>query len=700
MYFNVFGEKVSKKRYQEMLNAAKNRRELIAAGLTSRRDLFKMGLLAAGGMLVTKSGLSARAGQQVQTNNPPSSGQNMSPGTNQNCVPGNQTASPPTRPFLHALPLLPLAQRVSSLTPTPTENPNTGAGEVRAAAFQAPMIDASRFPVVPGTLYNIHQRQFVTSQHPDLPMQTVWGFDDGTGTRSPGPTYQAFYGRPQLTRNINSLPSITEKNNTGFGMASVSTHLHNAHNPSESDGNPCDFYTSGHFCDQYYPNVLAGFNSDHEPNGDINESLGTLWYHDHRVDFTSQNTYKGLLGFYCLFNQFDTGNDETGFRLPDFPAHDIPLAFADKVYDPQSGQLVFDLFNLDGILGDKFLVNGVIQPFLNVEPRRYRFRLLDTGPSRFYEYFLTDLNNPNAQNPYWLIGTDGNLLPHPVQVQSVRIGPAERVDVIIDFRQFAGKTIYLENRLNQLSGQGPVAVDSQVAAQNSASTECSLVLNANQPAILPAGAGNLLLQFRVSGTAVKDESVDPATNPAFYQLPDTSAEPRIVRTFRFDRLNGQWSVNGQFMDCNTFRFAVRQNSTEQWLLTNLTGDWTHPIHIHLEEHQILSRNRAKPTLPADLGRKDVTQVHPNERVQLFFRFRDWLGKYPMHCHNVVHEDHAMMALWHVHHGHGSSGRGRCRGPGARGGARPPRGIGPLDVVGTGPQTYPGTTFSRYPSHYP
>jgi FtsP/CotA-like multicopper oxidase with cupredoxin domain len=647
MYFNVFGEKVSKARYREMVNAAKNRRELIAAGLTSRRDLLKMGLLSAGGMLVAKSGLSARAGQQVQTNNPPSSGQNTSPGTNQNCVPGNQTASPPTRPFVEALPIMPLAQTVSSLTPTPTENPNVAAGEVRAAAFQAPLIDASRFPVVPATLYNIHQRQFLKSQHPDLPQQTIWGFDDGTGTRSPGPTYQAFYGKPQLTRNTNSLPSITEKNNTGFGMASVSTHLHNAHNPSESDGNPCDFYTNGHFCDQYYPNVLAGFNSDHEPNGDINESLATLWYHDHRVDFTSQNTYKGLLGFYCLFNQFDTGNDDTGFRLPDFPAHDIPLAFADKIYDPESGQLVFDLFNLDGILGDKFLVNGVIQPFLNVEPRRYRFRLLDTGPSRFYEYFLTDLNNPGSQNPYWLIGTDGNLLPHPIQVQSVRIGPAERVDVIIDFRQFAGKTIYLENRLNQLSGQGPAAVDSQVAAQNSASTECSLVLNASQPAILPAGTGNLLLQFRVSGTAVKDDSVDPATNPTFYQLPNTTAEPRIVRTFKFDRLNGQWSVNGQFMDCTQFRFAVRQNSAEQWLLTNLTGDWTHPIHIHLEEHQILSRNRATPVVPADLGRKDVTQVHPNERVQLFFRFRDWLGKYPIHCHNVVHEDHAMMALWHV-----------------------------------------------------
>ncbi len=326
--------------------------------------------------------------------------------------------------------------------------------------------------------------------------------------------------------------------------------------------------------------------------------MSTLWYHDHRVDFTSQNTYKGLFGFYCLFNQFDTGNDDSGFRLPDFPQHDIPLAFSDKVYDPETGELVFDLFNLDGILGDKFLLNGMIQPFFNVEPRRYRFRLLDTGPSRFYEFFLTDLRNLSATNPYWLIGTDGNLLPNPIQIKSVRIGPAERVDVIIDFRNFAGRTIYLENRLNQLSGQGPAAIDSQVAAQNASSTECSLVLNSSQPAILPAGKGNLLLQFRVSSTSVRDESVDPATKPTFYQLPSTNVSPRIVRTFKFDRLNGQWSINGQFMDCNQFRFAVQQNSVEQWLLMNLSGDWTHPIHIHLEEHRILSRNRVAPTVPS------------------------------------------------------------------------------------------------------
>jgi len=652
MYFNVFGEKVSRRRFKEMCEAAKNRRELIAAGLTSRRDLFKMGLLTAGGMLVAKSGLSARAQTTVQTNQPPSSGQNTSPGTNQNCVPGNQTASPHTRAFITPLNIMPVARTVAALSPTPTECPNTGAGEVRAACHQAPQIDPNRFPVVPATLYKFNQRQFTTSFSPDLPNQTVWGFDDnsGRGTRSPGYTYQAFYGRPQLTRNTNSLPSITEVNNTGFGLASVTTHLHNSHNPSESDGNPCDFYTNGHFCDQYYPNVLAGFNSDHAPNGDINESLSTLWYHDHRVDFTSQNTYKGLFGFYCLFNQFDTGDETTGFHLPSFPQFDIPLAFADKVFDPTTGQLVFDLFNLDGILGDKFLVNGVIQPFLEVSPRRYRFRLLDPGPSRFYEFFLTGNvggTGSATTNPFFLIGTDGNLIPVPVQVNSVRIGPAERVDVVIDFTNFAGQTLYLENRLNQLNGQGPAAVDSQLAPQNSSSTECSLVLNdPNQGAIKPAGAGDLILQFRVTGPRVADNSLPPSQQ-RFYSLPDTTAAARIVRTFKFDRLNGQWSINGQFMDCNTFRFTVQQNSVEHWLLTNLTGDWTHPVHIHLEEHQIMNRNRSAPTVPTDLGRKDVTQLHPNERVELFFRFRDWLGKYPIHCHNVVHEDHAMMALWHV-----------------------------------------------------
>ena len=238
-------------------------------------------------------------------------------------------------------------------------------------------------------------------------------------------------------------------------------------------------------------------------------------------------------------------------------------------------------------------------------------------------------------------------------MQSVRIGPAERVDVIIDFRNFAGKTIYLENRLNQLNGQGPAAVDSQVAAQNSPTTECSLVLNSNnQPAILPAGAAT----WSCSSESVARQSPmtasirRPIRRSTSCRTPMPHAEDRPhlqVRPLEWPMVD-QRPVHGlRIWGLPSFRFTVQQNSVEQWLLTNLTGDWTHPVHIHLEEHQILTRNRVAPTVPADMGRKDVTQLHPNERVQLFFRFRDWLGKYPIHCHNVVHEDHAMMALWHV-----------------------------------------------------
>jgi FtsP/CotA-like multicopper oxidase with cupredoxin domain len=611
MYFNALGEKVSRARYREMQNAAKNRRELIAAGLTSRRDLFKLGLLTAGGMLVPKVGLSARARSRIPA--------------------ANQPASPHTSPFVQPLFVMPEAVPVRSLNPAPTIAPNTAAGESRTRNHQG----FAQFP--PNRFFNVFQQAFRVSQSPGLPLQTLWGYNDGSNLSSPGPTYASRYfssrgAQSNLVRNHNALPP--EGQNGGFGKPSVTTHLHNGHTPSESDGFPCDFFEIGHFYDQHYPNVLAGINSTNPGTGDINESLSTLWYHDHRVDFTSQNTYKGLLGFYLLFNDFDTGDEDSGFHLPSYPDFDIPLAFADKVYDA-NGLLAFDLFNLDGILGDKFLVNGRIQPFFNVQPRRYRFRLLDTGPSRFYEFFLTDLNNLGTANPFWVIANDGNLLPAPVKVTSVRTGVAERVDIIIDFRQFAGKTIYLENRLNQLNGQGPVIN----SPGGTGATEC------NCPEILPAGGGNLLLQFRVSSQFVRDDSADPSTQ-RFYNLPQLAQE-RITRTFKFDRLNGQWSINGQFMDCNNIRFQIARNSVENWILTNATGDWTHPVHIHLEEHRILSRNRAAPPLAIENSRKDVTQLHPDERVRLFFRFRDWLGRYPMHCHNVIHEDHAMMLRWEV-----------------------------------------------------
>ena len=571
-------------------NARKNRLELIAAGFT-RRDLFKMGLLTSAGYLIAKKGLSSRAW-------------GVDGG-------GGGGASPPTRSFVEPLRTLTVKQPVASLSPAPTVAPNTAAGEGRTIAHQA----FTKFP--PQKFYQITQAQVSATVSPDLPTQTLWGFDGET----PGPVYHAKYGEPILVRNVNNLPA----NNGGFGNNTVSTHLHNGHTPSESDGFPCFFFKSGQFYDHHHPNQLAGFSDPQfaATNGDIRESLSTLFYHDHRVDFTAQNVYKGLVGQYLLFNQFDTGDETTGFHLPS-GQFDVPMMFGDKVFDPNTGLAFFDLFNTDGILGDKFLTNGKIQPFFQVAPRRYRLRWTNTGPSRWVQFFLTDPNNLSATFPFFQIANDGNLLPKPVQVTSVELGVAERADVIIDFSKFKpGQSILLENRLEQIDGRGPTGN------------------------VLAAGQGKNYLRFDVVLPAAADHSQDPATITKFYDLPTVDLSNVVRRTLNFERSNGQWQINGQFADCNVNRFTVKQGSTELWTLVNSSGGWMHPIHIHFEEHQIVSRNGAPPTLAVERSRKDVTELHHNETVQIFFRFRDFLGRYPLHCHNVVHEDHAMMALWTI-----------------------------------------------------
>jgi len=595
MYFNVFGEKVSKSQHKLMCDAAENRRQIVAAGLT-RRDLVKAGLLTSAGYLVAKKGLSARWGS---------------------IIPVAQAQSPPVKPFVQPMTIMPTKLPVPVLIPAPQVVPNTAAGEARTRNSQG----LALFP--PVNLYTLNALPSLSIMSPSLPPQYIWGYDG----ISPGPTFVGYYGTPQLVRQFNFLPPVAD--NGGFGIPQITTHLHNAHAPSESDGFACDYFgalgqSPLYWYDQSYPNVLAGFSSTNPPNGDINESLSTLWYHDHRISYTAQNTYKGLIGFHLLFNQFDTGNETTGFRLPSFPEFDIPMVFTDKVFNPTTGLMYFDLMNLDGILGDTFLVNGVVQPFLNVEPRKYRFRWLDAGPSRFYILFLTQLTKTGANTiPFWQISNDGNLLPAPIQVTNVELGVANRMDVIVDFTNFAGQTLYIENRLQQLLGRGPL----------------------NPPTILPAGTGNLLLQINVGGGPVKDQSGNPATM-TFYPLPSTTPTPAVTRVFEFDRLQGQWSINSQFAECDSPRFTITQNTAEHWVFKNLSGDWEHPIHIHLEEYQLLARNGVPPS-GVEVARKDVVILRQNEVVELFFRFRDWTGRYPLHCHNVVHEDNAMLLRWDI-----------------------------------------------------
>jgi FtsP/CotA-like multicopper oxidase with cupredoxin domain len=612
-------------------NAWRNRQELIAAGMCTRRDLLKLGLLTGAGYLLAKHGLSSRVAD------------------------AKEMLSPATRAWVDPLPIMPVKQPLpngaAGLVPYPSIVPNNRLGEGRTRAHQAFGKYPKNFSWPPSRVFEIRQRLASIKVSPDLPTQALWGFDGLV----PGPTYYARYGEQMLVRNRNQLPY----DNGGFGMRSVSTHLHNAHTPSESDGFPGDYFPdplnpltrNAQFYDHHYPNVCAGFASTHPMMGDHNESLSTLWYHDHRVGFTAQNTYKGLVGMYLLYNDYDCG-DETnamGCRLPgvrdpgDFykqVAYDIPLCLMDRVFDPSNGQMFFDLFNFDGILGDRFLVNGKIQPYFEVEPRRYRFRILNTGPSRFYHLFLTD-KGANTSIPYWQVANDGNLMTYPVKVSGVPLSVAERMDIVVDFRPWAGKTLYLENRWIQIDGRGPLR-------------------NVGEPGALAApGAGNFLLQFRVRGGAVADDSVDLDATPAYQTYPMPARPvPRLQRSFRFERVNNIWMVNGKPFpdDASTVHFRVKQNSAEQWTMINKskpddgdgTGGWMHPVHVHFEEFQMIRRG-ARAILPGDpeYCRKDVIRLQHGEEDVAIWRFRDFEGRYPVHCHNVLHEDHAMMLRFDI-----------------------------------------------------
>ena len=416
----------------------------------------------------------------------------------------------------------------------------------------------------------------------------------------------------------------------------MSPHLHNAHNPPTSDGGPLRFWDSGKWYDFWYPNIRAGFASTHKNGttynrktcpGDWQETQSTLWFHDHRFDFTAANVYKGMASFYTLFSDdigLDTGDERTGLRLPS-GEYDIPMLFTDKVFD-QDGQMFFDTFNLEGILGDHQTVNFKIKPFLAVKRRKYRFRFLDGGPSRYIELSLS-----NGEK-FVRIANCGNLLPKAQVVKSIRLGVAERADVIIDFNKYApGTEIYLENRLEQKDGKGPAGK------------------------ILPSSSATQLLKFVVSADPVVDESASMATliNQVMVPMPNRTVNPvKKKRTFKFGTSNGAWTVNGELFNPSKISAYPVEGTAEEWTFES-GGGWGHPIHTHHEEFQVISRNGGSPALD-DLSRKDVVRIGQGAqgtsntgKLTMCMQFRDWVGDYPMHCHNVVHEDHGMMVRFKI-----------------------------------------------------
>ncbi len=486
----------------------------------------------------------------------------------------------------------------------------------------------------PQKCYELRVKAAQHTFHPDLPPSLIWGYDG----IFPGPTVDARYGEPILVRVHNELPTDAElAANPTFGSNEVISHLHNMHAASESDGGPWDFYPPGEFCDHHYTMAKAGFSTPQFlGTGDPNEALGTLFYHAHRPDFTSPNIYKGQIGFFRAFDYLDTGNenDPSGLQLPSGP-FDVPLLFADKAFDA-NGQLFFDPFNLDGILGDKDTVNGIVQPYFRVQRRKYRFRMLIGGSARFYRFYLRQNGSFLTNGPFIQIANDGNLLAAPLQRNNLLMSPAERFDVVIDFKALTPNTggeLVLYNRAEQRDGREPTGD----------------LLSPGRP----------VLKFIVESGDPPDPSRVPATLRP--QVPVNLGDVVRTRTFRFNRSNGAWQINNQFFDPRRSRAQVAPNTAEIWVLKNADDGWQHPIHIHLEEFHILSRNGKVPPM-WERGRKDVVILGPLEEVRLFMCFRDFpqagfvhpdstrqenIGRYPIHCHNLTHEDHAMMLRYDV-----------------------------------------------------
>jgi len=618
------------------LTAQQNRQDIVRSKL-SRRDMMRYGLLTAGGSLITKAGLSSRA-----------------------LADGGTPSSPPTRPWVQPMPILQVKQSVDPAVMRGGKPDGTTCidGATKLINHQlctyghdpATGADVYGGPFPPKKFYELTMKEAPVKFHPGYNDTTVWGFDG----QVPGGRIVARYGEPVLVRFHNELPALAKPQ--AFGIAEMTTHLHNGHTPSESDGNPVNYFcskdelaanlaTNPHkyaagfkgFKDQHYPNVYAGYTARGDLVGDPTEALSSLWFHDHHLDYTAQNVYKGMFGCYTLFDDKDTGEEGTGLRLPS-GNYDVPIFVHDPLFD-QNCQLVFDLFNLDGILGDKVCANGAIQPFFEVDKRSYRFRLYAPGPSRWWEFALWD--GDKTYYPFWQISSDGNLLPNAVKVSGLRLGVSERADIVVDFSKIPSSgPLYLVNRLEQPNGRGPTG-------------------NILTP-------GTPIIQFRVKGAApdyslpIGDINASSPIGRKLRDLPDPDMGALLaraakvpVRNWVFERGNGACQVNGKFFDENVVSASMGMGSEEVWVIKNGGGGWSHPVHIHFEEHRPLSRNgvTVQPNTQYAGGiqysRKDVIALGDGDEVRIFMRFRDMKGRYVMHCHNVVHEDHAMMVRWDI-----------------------------------------------------
>lgn len=451
------------------------------------------------------------------------------------------------------------------------------------------------------TLSELHTRV-----HRDLPLTRVWGFNGS----SPGPLIETRSGEGLLVEWRNNLPSRHflpidyTLHGTGRDVPEVRSvvHLHGGRTPAASDGYPEDWYVPGKFRTYHYP---------------CRQDATMLFYHDHTMGINRLNIYAGLQGPVLIRDAA-----EDALNLPS-GKYELPLIICDR-YLGQDGQLHYPVSPTPGkpwipeVFGNLVMVNGKVMPYHEVEPRRYRLRILNGSNGRFYRLTFGE------GVEFHIIGSDQGLIGAPVPLTRLELSPGERADVVIDFSQCAGQNIELTS--------DPLRI----------------------------------MQFRVSKVRVNDTSVLPKVLRKVERIPESSA----IRTRRLT-LDEHLNLADQSMDMmlnNTpWHAPVTEKpvlgSTEIWELINLTED-THPIHLHLVRFQLLDRRRidsaaylddrslvymgdAVPPPAHEAGWKDTVQVPPGTMTRIIVPFHGYAGRYVWHCHVLEHEDNEMMRPYEV-----------------------------------------------------
>jgi spore coat protein A len=538
---------------------------------------------------------------------------------------------------------------------------------------------ASALPVPPvldgtggGKSFRIAARESTTWKfHPDLPATRTWGYwsdNPGAGLPYLGPTIEATR-RPNDT--VDTSVTIDWRNELGNAFlpndptimgavmpgqpVPIVTHLHGGENHPQFDGTPLQWFTKGGERGPHYlTNTFTYYNE---------QRASMVWYHDHALGNTRTNVYAGLAGLYFIRDDLDTGKAGNPLGLPAGP-YEIPLVLQDKTFNadgsmfyPTQGVTADHPQWVPEFFGDVAVVNAKIWPFVDVEPRRYRLRIVNGSQARFYNLQFADENSGRAL-PFTQIGTEGGLLRAPVPMTALLIAPGERVDVIVDF---AGR------RKN-----------------------ASFIVTNNARAPYPLGGRatlSQLLKIRVNLPLQGTDETTPAGNlqlPALPVLPAPSLRRMQHLSETLDPLTGA-PINlnvedAPYLDKETKLPDVTTrptaNAVEDWLLVNTTAD-THPIHLHLVTFEVIDRRPfdvaaydpktqaitytgpAVPAAPNENGRKDTVQAHPGQvtRIRARFELPDEgtielppgveNPQYVWHCHILEHEENDMMRAFEV-----------------------------------------------------